>query len=309
MMEPEPLFPRDQYIKILHDLFSTAYGTNGFDTICSVLRVGGMADANWDAFAESRIAFDDYNWILDQVSSEKGATAARRFSLLMYCQAVEMSGAQEIIANLLRCTLKRAFVIDPFFDPWKRRKKNPLFRPPPSATTKYNRIRALATECKRDDLVGALDAFFDERIRNAFSHSDYIITDENFRFSDQGIAQQIPVTELDDTIQHCFALFGAFLYLHHQWLGNLGKIKKYHRLPNYEVLELLPDEEQSLHGFRMHFSNGSSATYARRASGVEATNLVFQKDGTVNFMVGLFDALKPEWMIDGKPVTDWSAVP
>ena len=169
MMEPEPLFPRDQYIKILHDLFSTAYGTNGFDTICSVLRVGGMADANWDAFAESRIAFDDYNWILDQVSSEKGATAARRFSLLMYCQAVEMSGAQEIIANLLRCTLKRAFVIDPFFDPWKRRKKNPLFRPPPSATTKYNRIRALATECKRDDLVGALDAFFDERIRNAFS--------------------------------------------------------------------------------------------------------------------------------------------
>lgn len=61
-----------------------------------------MADANWDPFEESRAAFDDYNWMLRTAGSERGDLAAHRISLLMYCQAVEMSAPQEILANLAR---------------------------------------------------------------------------------------------------------------------------------------------------------------------------------------------------------------
>src|SRR6266850_2080843 len=302
MTEPTTTPPsdRDKYAHVLEALFTAALNASGFDTVCALLRVGGMADANWDAFDESRIAFDDYNWMLEKVSAERGVTAARRVALLMYCQAVEMTGAQEMMANLLRCTLKRPYVVDPFADLWLRKKKSALFAIPPSATKKYRRVKELAVEASRQDVADAVDAFFDDRIRNAFSHSDYIITETSFRFTEKGIPQQIPVATLDEIIQRAFAFFGALLYQHQRWLRRLGKSKRYHRMPNYEVLELLTDEAADLHGFRVHFSNGNSATYARRPSGVEATNLVFERDGSINFTVGPLDALEPQWKIDGK---------
>ena len=80
-------------------------------------------------------------------------------------------------------------------------------------------------------------------------------------------------------------------------------------MPQYEVLELLSSEDEGLYGFHMHFSNGSRATYTRRKSGTDATNITFERDGGINFMVGLLTALEPVWKINGEPVTDWNALP
>ncbi len=300
---------RDGYARLLDSLFSAALSVSGFDAICAVLRVGGMADANWDPFEEARIAFDDYNWILERVAADRGDTAARRVGLLMYCQAVEMSAPQEIIANLLRCLRGKAYSVDPFLDLWIRKKGKPFSSIPPSATKKYKEIRKLAAEADRKDVVAAIDAFFEERVRNAFSHSDYIITEHQFRFMDGGLAQQIEVKRLDHLVDQCFAFFGAFLYLHKRWLKGLAKAKRFHRWPNYEVLELLSSEEDGLYGFQVHFSNGSLATYTRRSSGIEAINLGFDKEAGISFMVGLIDSMEPVWKINGHPVQDWNAVP
>jgi hypothetical protein len=57
-----------------------------------------------------------------------------------------------------------------------------------------------------------------------------------------------------------------------------------------------------LDGFRVHFSNGSSARFHRAPAGVDLMNVVIQKDGTINFMVGLLDALQDRYMVDGKEV-------
>jgi len=81
-----------------------------------------MEDANWDPFEESRAAFEDYNRMLERVREERGDSAMRRLRLLMYCQAVEMSAPQEIIANLLRCINKKSHTVDPFADLWRPRK-------------------------------------------------------------------------------------------------------------------------------------------------------------------------------------------
>ena len=174
---------------------------------------------------------------------------------------------------------------------------------------KYRRVRALAADARRADVTAAIEAFFDERIRNAFSHSDYIITDDQFRFADGGLAQSIPLERLDGLTVHCFAFFGAFIYMHKRWLRQLGKAKRFHQMPQYEVLELLSSEEDEVYGFHMHFPNGSRATYARRRSGIEATNLFFERDGGVNFQIGLLDRCEPVWKIDGQPVEDWKALP
>jgi hypothetical protein len=268
-----------------------------------------MEDANWDPFEESRAAFEDYNWMLDSVRKERGDRAARRVRLLMYCQAVEMSAPQEIIANLLRCISKKSHAVDPFADLWGRPRKGKVFGISPSAARKYKRVKVLAADAGRPDVTAAIEAFFDERIRNAFSHSDYIITGDQFRFADGGLAQSIPLERLDEFTVNAFAFFGAFIYMHKRWLHQLGKAKRFHQMPQYEVLELLSSEEDGLYGFHMHFSNGSRATYARRRSGIEATNLFFERDGGVNFQIGLLDKCESVWKIDGLPVEDWKALP
>jgi len=268
-----------------------------------------MADANWDPFEESRAAFDDYNWILEEVHAERGLTAARRVRLLMYCQAIEMSAPQEILANLLRCLMRRAYAVDPFDDLWREKKKGSFFWIPPSAKQKYNRIRDLAVEANRPDVTAAVNALFDERVRNAFSHSDYIITETDFRFAEGGLAQRIPVKQLDQLVDECFAFFGAFLSAHKRWLHHLARIKRFHRMPRYEVLELLSSEDDGLYGFHVHFSNGSRATYTWRRTGIDAINMTFEPEGGIGFQVGLVTALEPVWKINGEAVIDWEALP
>lgn len=299
---------REGHARVLDSLFSAAFSVGAFDALCTLLRVGGMADAHWDPFEESRAAFDDYNWMLEKVGSERGERAARRVGLLMYCQAVEMTAPHEILANLLRCVAKNRYTVNPFSD-LGRSKKGRLFSwILPSAKQKFERIRKLAVDAGHAELAASIDKLFDERIRNAFSHSDYILTEQYFRFTEGGLAQQITVELLDRLIVECFAFYGALLYLHREWLRALGRGKRFHKWPNYEVLEVLSSDEEGVYGFHVHFSNGSRATYTLRRLGIEAINLTFENDGSINFMVGLLDDLEPVWKIDGKPVEDWSAL-
>lgn len=307
--QPEKTDARDEYARVLNSLFSAAFSTSPFDALCTLLRVGGMADANWDPFEESRNAFDDYNWMFEKVLAERGETSARRIGLLMYCQAIEMTAPHEIIANLLRCMAKKNYTTDPFSD-LGRSKKGKLFSwVPPSAKQKFQRIGELATGVGQAELAAVIDKFFDERARNAFSHSAYILTDKYFRFTEGRLDQQIEVELLDRLINECFSFYGAFLYLHKEWLDALGRGKRFHKWPNYEVLEVLSSEEEGLYGFHVHFSNGSRATYTRRKLGIEAINLTFENDGGINFMVGLLDELQSIWKINGQAVEDWAALP
>lgn len=300
---------RDVYVRLIDALFTAAFSTYPFDVLCTLLRVGGMSDANWDPFEDSRSAIDDYNWMLEKVLAERGEISARRVGLLMYCQAVEMTAPHEIIANLLRCLVKKHYTIDPFSDLRRSRNRKLFSWIPPSAKQKFQRIKKSASDAGQTELAAAIDKVFDERVRNAFSHSDFILTDKYFRFAEGGLAQQIEVELLDRLISECFAFYGAFLYLHKGWLHALGRSKRFHKWPNYEVLELLSSEEEGVYGFHVHFSNGFRSTYTRRKSGIETINLVFENDGGVNFMIGPHDELQPVWKINGQAVENWSILP
>ncbi len=299
---------RSHSTEVLNRLFWSAFRTKPFDAICTVLRVGGMSDADWDPLEESRRAFDDYNWMLQKAVEERSNECQRRIGLLMYCQAVEMTAPHEIIANLLRCLNDEPYQMSPFRNLGRHKKKELFSWIPPSATAKIREIRRIESECEQKELISFFDGFFDEKLRNAFSHSDYVLTDEYFRYTKAGLSQQITVAELDKIIAACFDFYGPFLALHRTWLRELAKLQKYHKWPNYEVLEFLSTEEEGLYGFNIHFSNGSKATYTRRASGIEAINLRFEKGGTINFFCGLIDDLEPIWKIDGKPMSDWNSV-
>lgn len=80
-----------------------------------------------------------------------------------------------------------------------------------------------------------------------------------------------------------------------------AEMPRYHRWPNFEVLELLKCDGK-LSGFRVHFSNGVSARFERSPDGVDLTNVTIQKDGTINFFVGPLYELKQKYVVDGREV-------
>ncbi|MDP3027921.1 MAG: hypothetical protein Q8O04_00180 [Deltaproteobacteria bacterium] len=295
------------FIEYLDTILKRAFDANPFGTLCSLLRVGGMSDASWDPFEESRTAFEDYNWLSQKAGSERNEIAALRVALLMYCQAIEMTAPHEILLNLMRCISGQSYIVGPF-DHLKRRKKLFYEYIPPSAKRKFEEIKKLASSVDENKLTEIIDSFFDDRVRNAFSHSDYIITDEYFRWTEGGLAQQIDLDKLVEKINLCLQFFGCFMTRHKDWLKAFGNLKRFHKWPQYEVLEILTTDEEGVYGFNVHFSNGNKATYTRQKSGIRAINLTFDRDGSINFMVGNLDALEKVWKVNGHPVTDWDAL-
>jgi hypothetical protein len=289
-----------ELVDYLSDLFWAAFRTAPFDVICAVLRVSGMQDADWDPFEESVEAFEDYNALLRLDESVLSKVGHWRIGLLMYCQALEMTAPQEFLANLLRALNGKKYHLKPFGFLGRMKKKQAFSWIPPSAPVKYRELKKLAKEAGRDPLCKYIDQFFNEDIRNAFSHSDYVISPEHFRWTESGLPRQIPLDSVNLIVRYCFHFFSVLLWLHKQVLKDLPTLPRFHKWPNYEVLELLSDAE-GLRGFSVHFSNGNKATYTRTLEGVECTNLLFEPDGSINFMVGSLDALTPEWKVDGQP--------
>ena len=76
--------------------------------------------------------------------------------------------------------------------------------------------------------------------------------------------------------------------------------KKLHKLPGFEVMELLTNSEVGLYGFHLYFSNGSYASFIRKENSIECPNLSPNRDGTVNYSVGSLDELTHEWRIKDK---------
>jgi hypothetical protein len=131
------------------------------------------------------------------------------------------------------------------------------------------------------------------------------MTADQFRWTESGAAQ-IKLSELHKKITPACDFYSAVIVCHRQWRVWFANMPKYHKWPRYEVLEILSSETEGLYGFNVHFSNGSKATYARRDSGITATNVVFEKGGNLGFMVGFTNQIEKKWKIDGVEVVDWA---
>lgn len=295
-------------MECLDSLFKRAFSSDPFGTLCTLLRVGGMSYRNVDPFEESKKAFEDYNWLSQKASSERSDKSSLRIGLLMYCHAIEMTAPHVMLANLMRCIAGQNYVIGPF-DYLNRPKKNKIYEYiPPSVTRKITEIKKLASSIEEKKLIEVIDSFFDERVRNAFFHSDYVITDNHFHWTEGGLSQEIAFDKLGEKIYSCLQFFGCFMIRHKDWLKAFGNLRRFHKWPQYEVLEILSSKEDGAFGFNVHFSNGNKATYTRNSSERQAINLTFDHDGRINFMVGNLDALEKAWKVNGHPVTDWDVL-
>jgi hypothetical protein len=278
-------------------LWKGAFEHRPFDAICTLLGVAGMQDAGWDPFEESEQAFKDYNWHLNAQSEELSEKSQWRVGLLMYCQACEMSAVHGTLANLLRIHIDQPYHFNPLGSLGRADKKRMFKWYPSSAKVKWAKIRSMAEQAKRVDLVRLIDAIYNDMVRNAFSHSDYIIGEEHFRWTEGGLPGQMPL----ENVNNSFSFFGMFMGMRERWRGLVAEMPRYHRWPNFEVFEILKADGK-VDGFQVHFSNGTSARFHRKPEGVDLMNVLLRPDGTFTFMVGQLDALGSRYVVDGKEV-------
>jgi len=301
----------NDYLAYLDSLFARAANTDGFNYLCTILRVEGITSGHWDAFVEAEEASMDFSNLLRSIGRKKNQEKRTlRLALFLYCHSTEMSAPYEILANLLQCCQNKPYMMYPFVDLVKVDKTKSLFtkRRLPYPKDKIKHIKELAMVCGENKLGEIIDGFFRNDIRNAFYHSDYTISEDEFRIIEGGeIGEQtISLEKLSDVLARCFAFYSAFFIIYNNVKRGFAQGKRFHRWPNYEVLELLSADNE-LTGFKIHFPNGSYAMFERKKyEGTTGLNIMCEKEG-VSLNIGNLDEYKKagDWFVNSKPFEEY----
>ncbi|MGH9738201.1 MAG: hypothetical protein ACRD4X_06385 [Candidatus Acidiferrales bacterium] len=277
-----------------------------FEIVCVLVRAGGIHDSDWDPWHESQATLDDLGKLSTlQLPNPPFADPTRtrvRLTLLSYCHITEMDFPYWLTANLLRLRLGKKYDMAPFRDlyvPIGKAKSGPFQKVrPPSPRKKIERIKKLAQDAGLPQIGAALESVCDAAIRNGVYHSDYTLSEREFRLrSGFRLSKQegcftpvVPFEELSDLFSNTFALHTALFSLYERCMKSFGDFKD--AIIPYDdhykgVLQFLFDEER-LVGFRVYWPNSTIGEYTRQGSASAGANLSFDPDGSINFMVGLY---------------------
>lgn len=306
-MEPDATIfndHRDRYIEILKPLFlpDDPVSHDIIRYLASLLRVLGMEDKGWDPYAESRDILNDLNRLMKIKLLEEqfpdGNATMWRLGLLLYAHIIEMNAPYEVITNLLRFKLKKGYSPNPFFDLLTDKEKKNFAKMGIRTGRKIELIKKLSKEAELN--VGEIfDEFYDNRLRNAIQHSDFILADEDFR-SRSGIsgakAFKFSYEELDAIITKSKAFIAAFFQVEslarQVWGLEKGRAIPYDQ--HYKgLMEILVDDKDLMCGFSVHWPNNSQSTYRRNEHGIDMTNCMIDlKHATIQLWVDRY-AQKP----------------
>jgi len=299
------------YAEILNPLFDPRPHMNTnrfFELVCVLVRSSGIQDEGWDPWYESQAILNDLLGLASlELPADKFPEANRtrlRLGLLSYCHVTEMDMPYALLANLLRLRLSEKYDINPFRDLVRSVGKGHKARVIlPSPHKKIQRISELSKKAQFPELGQALEAIYDSAVRNAVYHSDYTLTDKELRLlagtrfskKEGAYTPVVELGELNSLVVETFAFYRAFFALYERCRKSFGDFQGTF-LPydgHYKgVLQLVFDNDGSLAGFRVYWPNETVGEYSRSRSGCIGSNLVFDPDGSINFMVGVY-ASKP----------------
>lgn len=316
---PEAVFEghRDQYFKVFEPLFLPADPVSN-DIVryfASLLRVLGMEDKGWDPYAESRYILNDLNRLMKiKLPKKKFPDSDKtmwRLGLLLYSHIVEMDAPYEVITNLLRFQLGKGYSPSPFFDFLTDKEKKSFRKNGIRTGRKIEIIKGLSKEAGLG--VGDLyDEFYNSQLRNAVQHSDFFLTDEDFR-SRSGIsgakAFKLQYDELDALITKAKAFIAAYL-LAEMTARQVWGMQKSKAIPydsHYKgLMEVLVDDRDLLCGFAVHWPNNSHSLYRRTDQGVDMVNcMVDLEQANINLWVDRYAQVPGSF----SPLVERDAIP
>ena len=299
---------REKYIAILRPLFlpDDPVSHDIINFFASLLRVFGEEDGGWDPYAESRATLEDLNRFFkidlpEDRFPDSNATHLR-VGLLLYGHVVEMDAPYEVLANLLRFRLNQGYSPNAFFEFLTDKEKKSFRKRGLSTVRKIQIIKELSAEAGLPDIGAIFDDFYDNHLRNAVGHSDFILADNDFRCRGNlsgTKAFRIPYGKLDEIICSAKAFIAAFfqMELTARQIWGLRKHQAVPYDPDYKgLMEVLVDVQDAMCGFRVHWPNGSDSTYRRTENGTEMINCHLDANGkTIALIVGRYGAIAESW--------------
>lgn len=291
---------RQKYFDTLEPLFLPEVPVRNdiVNYFASLLRIVGMEDKGWDPYLESRAILEDLNAIFqtelpDAKFPDKNLTIWR-MGLLMYSHIVEMDAPYEVITNLLRFRLGNGYSPNPFYMFLSTAQKKRFRRSGIYPKQKIEIIKSLSVKANLS--VGEIfDDFYNGKLRNAISHSDYILTDKEFRCRNgtgSVGAFSVPLKELNEIITKSKLFISTFFALESAARKCWGSQK--HRAMPYDpvykgLLEVLVNDDDLMCGFKVHWPNNSESVYRRTLGGIDMINCrLDMKNATIAFMVDLY---------------------
>jgi len=100
-----------------------------------------------------------------------------RLFLFLYCHVTEADDIVGVVANLIRITLGDRYSFIPFEGLPKLTSK---FPPGHHLNVRIEQLVALANRAKFLEIAGLFESLFVRPVRNAFFHSDYVLSPESF---------------------------------------------------------------------------------------------------------------------------------
>ncbi len=291
---------RDHYIERLEPVFlpPDPFSNDIIRYFASLLRVLGMEDRGWDPYAESRAILNDINGLfkveLPQEHFEAPDMTVWRIGLLLYSHIVEMDAPYEVLTNLLRFQLGKGYSPNPYFDLLSAKEQKGYSRRGISIHRKIELIKQLSGELG-NDVGGIFDDFYDNKLRNAIAHSDYILTDEDFRCRGglSGLkAFKITHEDLAEKISAAKSFIAAFFQIEllaRQVWGQRKQVAIPYDPRCKGLMEILVDERDVMCGFKVHWPNETDSLYRRSEDGIDMANCMLDlKNGTLQLFVGLY---------------------
>lgn len=250
----------------IDQLFDDARAHGGFDYALTLLRVSGI-ERKPDELVE-----------LGNTASRAQLTSAPLL-VAEIRRLLVLEAPLGLIANLLNCSVERPYQPFPFRH-LIRGEGYPYTHPTPQE--KVTDLLSRAELTGREELVKLIQSCY----------LDHGLLDASPRINVEALS------DLKAVLEECVEYWKALLSLSQAERLAFGTSVQLVRWPNFEVLELLCNNEDGLFGFQVYFSNGSHASFARLHDRTESINLMLRE--TVGFMVGDLDALRPEWRVGDK---------
>jgi hypothetical protein len=188
-LEEIPVFSNDEnndfFVKedrALRKLFESAKAANEIDFAFALEpEERGFHDAGWSNAGETFVAFDDYTNFLN---SDDHTRIRVRIAFSFYCHLSEASGFYEVPKKMLFVSEGNPYFRKAFkeIEEIHRQTGN---RMAPNANAVFRDLVGHSKNLGFDELSEVFADAFDPQIRNAYTHSNYILTQEEIRIKDK----------------------------------------------------------------------------------------------------------------------------
>lgn len=254
--------------KHLEKLFNAAPLKGGTEYIFTLVRVDGI-----------RYGFPDPLLTLRAALQKPADTTSDQDLVAEYCSLSTQEEPLKLLTNLLNCARGKPYAVSPFHHLWKG---EGFHRVPPTTLQMVREVVKHALDADKTE-IGRLieEAYPDEALSCCTS-----------------TAPALPSTLLQTVLDNLRSFLTQLMEIYFAERLSFRGQPVLHKLPGFEVLELLVDDDVGLYGFRIHFSTGGSAVFARHSDSTECTNVTFHP--AVGFMIGDLSQKRHEWRVGEK---------